>query len=233
MKKKSKKIVFPFFLLWNLCSYAQIGVGTEVPTQEFEIKGTVRFKELDQNLQLTRQLLSDDEGNLTAAESVKDRLYYDNLQKELMPYPVLVGPNETKDLGVELVMEIKPLSETVVILTYNIPIYSRDNTILNLPEYGGVKLASSRDGNLPLGARKFTFPLSYGINNTTSRGAFFIEGKYVDVISNTTNQVETVKYTLQGFIENGNAASFYFSDGVGNGSFGVGIFSGMVFYKGL
>ncbi|MDM1406678.1 hypothetical protein [Myroides sp. DF42-4-2] len=234
MSKKLNTTIFSFFLLIGMCSHAQVGIGISKPTQEFEVKGTVRFQNLDNNRALSRQLSSDDAGNLTASEVVKERFYYDGLKKQFVP-PVLVEPNQSVDLGVGLTVDVPPFSEIIVVLTYNIPVYKLPNTIATLPDYAGIKLISSKEGHLPLGARKFTFPSTYSVPNATSHGGSYIDGKYVDVVKNTTSATESVTYSLQGFIEskNANVASFYFSDTATAQNFGVGVFSSMVFFKAL
>ncbi|WP_158963398.1 hypothetical protein [Myroides fluvii] len=237
-----KKIIFSvLFLFLSFISYAQIGIGTEEPTYEFETKGTVRFQDLEQQSQYThyRQVRSDDEGRLTAIQFYQNGLIFKNIVKQFMTNVVIVPVAMPQDLGVKLTVEVDAHSETTVILTYNVPIYLNVNTASVYPHFGGVQLIKTEGIQTQImhgGSRKFSFALSYpNAINETKRG-MFIDGKYVDVIKNTTNTKKIVEYSLKGFTDGPNFTALFFGDSISDlslNSMGVGVFSAMIFDKKL
>lgn len=232
MNKSVRLIVFFLVLIIPMMTYSQIGIGTEKPTQELEIAGSIRIQDLEINSpKMIRQLKSDDNGNLISQEPDPERFYFKSLLREFMSQPIDVNINETKDLNVELTVDIEPKTSVIVVLMYNIPIYYTSVGGVVLPQFAGVQLFSSKSGNLSGGNRRFSFPSAYNSSAGVSTG-MFIEGKYVDVINNESDIRETITYTIKGYTTGlATATSIKFSDVAGIKSFGVGGFSCHIFNK--
>lgn len=234
IKQVNKVGFYLMFLLLSTISYSQIGVGTEKPTQDFEVKGSVRFRDLEQkgsNI-FNRQLMSNDEGELTALEGSENGLFFKNILKSYMEDPVSVVANESKDLGVSMQVELEPYSETVIILSYNIPVYKEVRVQTSVFHFATIQLIKD-DVALYEGFRKFSFPKSYSKDGGIEQG-MFIDGKYVDVIVNRSESKQFVTYQLRGAIEGGTSARGFFSDERGTlneKTMGIGTFSAMIFNK--
>ncbi|MBB1139658.1 hypothetical protein [Myroides sp. WP-1] len=237
MKKQLNLLVSFSLLFFSAISYAQIGVGTEQPTYEFEANGSVRFRDLEKVTPYThyRQVRSDDEGHLTAIQIFEGYLTFKDLIRQLMPAAVPVPIGYSTDLGLKLRVELEPKSETYIVLTYNIPIYMHTNVAAVKPHFAGMQLIRKEGGNTQIlygGSRKFSFPNTYpGALDDTKRGVF-IDGKYVDVIKNTGTTKRIVEYTLTGFTEGPDFTAMFFGDNMADQtmkSMGVGVFSAMIF----
>lgn len=237
MKKELNLITALFFLLGITISHAQIGVGTEQPTYDFEANGSVRFRSLEKVTPYThyRQVRSDNEGHLTAIQLLSSNLMFKDLVRKLMPNAVTVPIGYPTDLGIKLRVELEPQSETFIVLTYNIPIYMHTNVAAVKPHFAGMQLIRKEGGTTEVlygGSRKFSFPNTYpGAVNEVKRGVF-IDGKYVDVIKNTGNTKRVVEYSLTGFTEGPEFTAMFFGDAMTDqtmNSMGVGVFSAMIF----
>lgn len=237
MKKKLNLLTCLFFLLSVTISQAQIGVGTEQPAYDFEAKGSVRFRDLEKVTPYThyRQVRSDDEGHLTAIQLFDNNLTFKDLIRELMPRAVTVPIGYPSDLGLKLRVELEPQSETFIVLTYNIPIYMQTQMAAVKPHFAGMQLIRKEGGTSKIlygGSRKFSFPNTYpGAVSEVKRGVF-VDGKYVDVIKNTSNTKRVVEYSLNGFTEGPDFTAMIFGDAMSDqtmDSMGVGVFSAMVF----
>lgn len=240
MIRKIKRIVFLVLLAQSAVSYAQVGMGTENPTaDEYEVKGSVRFRSLEHKGSAThsRELRSDNLGRLTVVESKSEEgLYFSNLVKQFMTETVTVPLGYPQDLGVLLRVDLKPYSETTVILSYNIPVFMKVTTASPVPHFAAVQLNRKREGLVtPLygGSRKFSFPVSYPGDANELKG-MFLDGKYVDVIQNNSPTPQTVEYSLFGIIQASSFTAAFFGDDPNNtqvGNMGVGVFSAMIFNK--
>ena len=229
------------FLLYGLLacsnSYAQIGVGTEQPTYEFEVKGNVRFRDLEEKSENThyRQVRSDNEGRLTAIQGYPEGMGFENITKAFMPNVVSVVTGENKNLGIDLHVSLKPHSEQIVVLTYNIPIYLNNAVSSIIPHFAGIRMVKTIGNNSTIlygASRKFSFPVGYPTNSEVKRG-MFLDGKYVDVIRNETNDYVTYQYSLHGFVDGPYATTVFFSDtkGAFMDTMGIGVLSAMMFTK--
>ncbi|MGS4344791.1 hypothetical protein ACKUSY_04120 [Myroides odoratus] len=239
MFKKTKNLILLILLVCCSFSYAQVGIGTERPTEEFEIVGTMRLRGLEQKSSNThyREVRSDNEGHLTAIQNGSNSgLYFNNLIKQFMNQSIGVPQNMPQDLGVKLSVELAPNSETTVILSYNIPVFLKVSTAQPIPYFGGVEIKRKQNGSMVTlagASRKFSLPSSFPTGSVDLRG-LFVDGKYVDVIRNTTNGTQTIEYSLMGFIEAPAFTALFYSDepsNTGTGNMGVGVFSAIVFNK--
>lgn len=239
MQNKKYRITLLFLLVCCSISYSQIGIGTANPTEEFELVGTMRLRGLEPKSSMThyREVRSDNEGHLTAIQNGSNSgLYFNNLIKQFMTQSIGVPQNMPQDLGVKLSIELAPNSETTIILSYNIPVFLRVSTAQPIPYFGGVEIKRKQNGTIETltgGTRKFSLPASFPAASVDLRGQF-VDGKYVDVIRNTTAGIQTVEYSLVGFIESPVFTALFFSDDPSNrapGNMGVGVFSAMIFNK--
>ena len=238
MFKKINSLILLVLLVSCSVSYAQVGIGTETPTEEYEVKGSIRFRGLQEQSSSThyRELRSDNQGRLTGIESQTKGLYFNNLVRQYMPQTVAVPLSAPQDLGVKLHIELEPNSETTIILYYNIPVFMKYAVASTMAAYGGVQLNKKIDGIQTIlydASRKFSIPRVYGTASENQRG-LFVDGRYVDVIRNNSAIVKVVEYTLTGFIESQNFTMLYFSDEVNNvekDNMGVGVISAMMFNK--
>ena len=237
MKKQLNLVTSLFFLLCVTMSHAQIGVGTEQPTYEFEANGSVRFRDLEKVTFNThyRQLRTDGEGRLTAIQIFGGNYIFKDLVKKLMPAAVTIPIGYPGDLGMKLRVELEPQSETFIVVTYNIPVYMNANTAAVKPHFAGIQLLKKEGGSSQIlygGSRKFSFPDTYpGAVHEVKRG-LFIDGKYVEVIRNTSNAKRIIEYSLTGFTEGPEFTAMFFGDAITNqsmNSMGVGVFSAMIF----
>lgn len=234
IKQVNKVGLFLMFLFLSTVSYGQIGVGTENPTQDFEVKGSVIFRDLERkNSEIfNRQVMSNQHGNLSAIVNSEGGMIFKNILKVYMENLVIVSANQSEDLGVKLQVEVEPYSETVVILTYNIPVYKEARVSSSLFHFATIQLIKD-NAALYGGFRKFSFPRAYTNDGSIAQG-MFIDGKYVDVVRNTSDSAQFVTYTLRGAIEGAATARGFFSDErntLGVKTMGMGTFSAMVFNK--
>lgn len=232
-KQKNNIGFLIMFLFLSTLSFGQIGIGTEKPTQEFEVKGTVIFRDLEQQSSTTfnRQVMADSQGNLTAKETSSSGLFFKNIVRQTMGQPIAVRVGSTQDLGVNIKVEIEPYSEAIVVLSYNIPVFIAESIKTINSYFATVKLYKNNEPIYPA-FRKFTFPVEYNKSVRFFQG-MFLDGKYVDVVKNDTGNTVSVTYSLKGGAEGIRSATVYFSDAKGSttNTMGVGTFSAMIFNR--
>ena len=237
MRNKNKITTLLFVLLACSISYAQVGIGTEQPTYDFEVKGTVRFRDLEAQSPYThyRQVRSDSEGHLTAIQHSPSGMDFENIAKSFMTSPVAIAVGSSARLGLELNISLTPHTETTVVLTYNIPIYLNTAISNVIPHFGGIQVMRTLGNSATFlygASRKFSFPISYPAGSEVKRG-MFLDGKYVDVLRNDTDDYVTYTYSLIGFVEGSSSTTVYFSDTPGEfvNTMGVGVLSAMKLSK--
>lgn len=201
---------FPFLM------FSQIGIGTLTPDEELEIKGEVIFRKLEtQNPSKYNRILSaNDQGLLGYVNGSTDGYSFTNVYSVFMDKSVAIEKEGTADLNLTYSFDLKAKSSTIIIVNYNVPIYLLNKT--NIDEvstsFAGCKLVrTDMNGaqNEILGAnRKFSFSSIYRGNNY--RG-MFVEGKWVEILINDSEQPKKVNYKVYGFVEGYANETVFFS----------------------
>ncbi len=232
-KQRNKIGFLILFLFLSSLSYGQIGIGTEKPNQEFEVKGTVIFRDLEEQRTTTfnRQVMADSQGNLTAKESSSSGFLFKNIVRKNMGGPVAVQTNTKRNLEVNIEVELEPYSEAIVVLSYNIPVFLPLNINDINSHFATVKLYKDNAPIYPA-FRNFTFPTKYSKSQRGYQG-MFLDGKYIDVFKNDSGYMVSVTYSLAGEVQGRGNSIVYFSDEKKStySTMGVGIFSAMVFNR--
>ena len=238
IKKKIKDIIACCILLLSWSSFAQIGVGVETPEADLDVKGDIRMRQLGNPISFNHVILSDSEGNLAYLDqgvesyTVKEVLYK-NMPRPVSStaYSASIGAGTLVELGLEIVVELRPYTTNAVSIEYNVPISSTA-----LPGYMGITLVRQENGTsseLEAGSRKFTY---YNVpqNQDGYRYTLMpVAGKATDIITNDSSQMKYIAYSAKGYIERGAGTMNFGNPLLPADNFGTGILVIYVYEKNL
>lgn len=195
-------------------SFAQIGIGTENPDNGIEVEGSVRFRNLKEGdlKQFNREVLMSQQGDLGYLEIESDRSYFVKMvSSKMTDVVVLDKTDQSKDLKLEIQLELLPNAISVFKIHYNIPFSFQTSqessyTYIPLVSEVGVRLMKKqeamddkfinvKDGNRSISLiseyEKTSFELEYRSS--------FIEAMTIQEVINTSNQIKKITYKLMSY----------------------------------
>lgn len=233
-------------LLLTATSFGQVGIGTENPEADFDIRGNIRLRQLGNSSHSTRMLMSNDKGDIGFINHEKDSYRVKDVFYKIMQTPAITTVNGASlhaprfpliELSLDVDVEIAPQTRTAVTMEYNVPITALiDVTSRNVPSYIGITLVKKEDGTtieLDEGSRKFSFYDVNAIFDSKRCLTMPVSGKATDVIVNNTNSPMIVSYSAKGYIETGYGTLYFGEVSSGDSSFGSGVFVVQVYEKEL
>ncbi|MDM1398924.1 hypothetical protein HX049_17435 [Myroides odoratimimus] len=241
-----KQTIFIIMTLFFSClAMAQVGVGTESPASGIEIQGSIRFRNLEEgDLKIfNKEVLMDKEGNLGYLEIESNRSYfvkmvYDQMKKQV----ILNKTNQSKDLLLEVELELLPNTISVFEIHYNVPVsfeMVNQTTYTDIPLVSdiGVRLMKKEEGkessyvNLREGNRAVSLIDEYekASPNLNFRRSF-IEGMNVQEVVNKDNKQKKISYKLMSYV-NDNQGEVRYGSQENNDGMGVGMILVKVYHK--
>ncbi|MDM1501982.1 hypothetical protein HX071_07170 [Myroides marinus] len=238
-----KQKIFILIGLFTTClGMAQIGVGTENPTNGIEIEGSVRFRNLEEgDLKVfNREVLMDKEGNLGYQDIESDRSYFVKMVSNQMKEQVIVDKtDQSKDLQLEVELELLPNTISVFEIHYNVPFSFEvvsDGRYRDLPLVNevGARLMKKEEGkdsayvNVREGNRALSIVSEY--ENTYPRlnsRRSFVEGMTIQEVVNTSTSTKKITYKMMSYSKANEGLLKFNSD---NGE-GIGMILVKVYHK--
>ncbi|WPO89271.1 hypothetical protein [Chryseobacterium sp. HR92] len=208
-----KKKLLPLTVLFYGLSLAQVGINTTSPTQELDVNGNVRFRNVPENAILDntdRVLLLQGDGTAkkvtVSSLQPPGKFALDDIYTVTATVPVdknIAGTYSSSNFKIDNVdiqmnqsIIIPAKTDALVIVNYSVPMGMGSNfTCANYLWYYGIRFL--KDGvEMPQGSRKFTF-----FRTDQSAKVSTISGSYSEKITNNTLTDLTVTYSLNGYLE--------------------------------
>ncbi|TDS55337.1 hypothetical protein C8P70_12259 [Myroides indicus] len=228
-----KQLVFTIIgLLCSCIMMAQIGIGTENPSSGIEIEGSVRFRNLQEGdlQQFNREVLMDNQGRLGYLEIESERSYFVKMISDEMEDKVVLNQTDkSKDLFLEIELELLPRTISIFEIHYNVPVsfetegYSAFSDTPLVSEIG-VRLMKKEEqegnySNVAEGNRSLSIPSEYEKTypNLEFRRSF-IEGMNIQEVLNSDVHSKKITYKLMSYTKDNDGIVQYgsqMSDGRG------------------
>lgn len=238
------KIYLLISILTSYVGMAQIGIGTENPENGIEIEGSIRFRNLEEgDLNVfNREVLMDKEGKLGYLEIENDRSYFVKMIYDEMEDSVVINKtDESKDLLLDIELELLPNTISVFEIHYNVPLYfevKQKESFYEIPLVSevGVRLMKKEEGkdnsyvNLVEGNRALSLPVDF--ENAYPKFEYrdiFIEGMNVQEVVNSGTELKKISYKLMSYSKSNQGVIQYGANG-DKGS-GVGMMLVKVYHK--
>lgn len=214
---------------------AQVGINTEKPEADLEVKGSVRLREIDSNIKPTKVLLANNEGDLGYVNQPKDNYQLkDVFFKMLDPNIIKFWMNGTglPDLELDITIEIEPYTSVAIAVDYNIPVTMWKSA----SSYTGITLMrinalTNVRTELDEGSRKYTSFETAAKHERAYLASLPITGKATDIVENNTANKMVYTYSVIPYIEIRGGVVYFGDFTYGNENFGTGIFIAQVYEK--
>lgn len=234
-------------------AFGQVGIGVALPEKELDVKGEIRFRDLEpiqdspNVAEYNRQLVLDKEGDLATVPMYSEpngyrlrNVYYKNMEKAVKTDLLL-----TSDIDLNLFIEVSvpPKTESLVLVDYSVPVMMMTAIIAedDVKDYGylGITFKKETVGvaksirELDQASRKNTLAAHYHM----PVAGFAVSGKAVDVLINSTDKTIKYRYIAHGYVEENKTRRVVifgmYSAGAKNYNWGKGAMTLQVFDRNL
>jgi len=211
-----KKNLIPLLVLANVhIINAQVGINTSSPTEQLDVNGNVRFRNVPDNntiLSTDRVMLLQNDGTakkiLLGSLQATEKFALDNIYSVTASDPVernisgtYTGSTIINDVDIQMGQNITIPANSVVmiVVNYSVPIGMGDNFDCANSGLGYYGIRFLKNGTeMPQGSRKFSFPSSE-VKSTAKVST--VSSSYTENITNSTSTDVIITYSLHGYLE--------------------------------